>query len=34
MQSTNSDDVKKGKTYISVMEKNLKVLSKALQKEN
>lgn len=31
MQSTTSDDVKKGTTYLSVMEKNLNVLKEALQ---
>ena len=31
MQSTTSDDVKNGTTYLSVMEKNLEVLKEALQ---
>ena len=31
MQSTTSDDVKDGTTYLSVMEKNLEVLKEALQ---
>ena len=31
MQSTTSDDVKKGATYFSIMENNLNVLQKALQ---
>ena len=31
MQSTLSDDVKNGTTYLSVMEKNLEVLKEALQ---
>lgn len=31
MQSTTSDDVKNGATYLSVMEKNLEVLKEALQ---
>ena len=31
MQSTTSDDVKNGSTYLSVMEKNLEVLKEALQ---
>ena len=31
MQSTTSDDVKSGTTYLSVMEKNLEVLKEALQ---
>lgn len=31
MQSTSSDDVKNGTTYLSVMEKNLEVLKEALQ---
>ena len=31
MQSTTSDDIKNGATYLSVMEKNLKVLKEALQ---
>ena len=30
MQSTTSDDVKNGETYLSVMEKNLSVLKEAL----
>ena len=31
MQSTTSDDVKKGATYFSIMESNLSVLQEALQ---
>ena len=31
MQSTTSDDVKNGTTYLSVMEKNLEILKEALQ---
>ncbi len=31
MQSTTSEDVKNGTTYLSVMESNLEVLKKALQ---
>jgi zinc transport system substrate-binding protein len=31
MQSTTSDDVKKGATYFSIMENNLNVLQEALQ---
>ncbi len=31
MQSTTSKDIKAGATYISIMEKNLEVLKKALR---
>ena len=33
MQSTTSDDVKNGTTYLSVMQSNLDVLKQALQQE-
>ena len=34
MQSTTSDDVKNGTTYLSVMQSNLDVLKQALQQED